>query len=116
MRRFNGAWAAAILLAGCATTLTTFPDVKVAIPSAGGAQWDMQLQEQSGWARHVTLFINGTEVGAADIGQVVTLTGNYQGHPIQAQCSQRPVSEDDPRGSGSCVVYVDGTQVATLLL
>ena len=104
MRKLIGQLAILGMLAACAPII--FPVVKVAIP-AGGAQWEMHLQEEAGL--QLTLFINGTPIGSAKMPGMGSINGDYQGHTIQALCSQ---SANDYQGS--CVVYVDGSQLATL--
>ena len=105
MRRLTGLLVLTGMLIACAPIL--YPDVMVAIPSAGGALWDMRLEEKG----TLTLFIDNDSIGSTQMPGVGSIRGTFQGHAIQAQCSQ---SADDFKGS--CVVYVDGTQVATLLL
>lgn len=107
--------AAAVLLAGCASTQTVSPDLTVAVPTAADAKW--AFKAHTTWANpvHITLTINGDLLtGAAELspGNII---GAYQGHAIRAECKTDWVP-GAPFGTGSCYVYVDGAQTAILIL
>ncbi len=107
--------AAAVLLAGCASTQTVSPDLTVDVPTAADAKW--AFKAHTTWANpvHITLTINGDLLtGAAELspGNII---GAYQGHAIHAECKTE-WTQGAPFGTGSCYVYVDGAQTAILVL
>jgi len=119
--------ALAVLLAGCATAplstdLADSPAVMVNIPPAGDARWTMNIrQAPTNIAVQLTLNIDGTPVGTGTwYPGPADIKGTYAGHPVQALCQVTGAASTKPGGiravaTGSCVVFVEGTQVATLL-
>ena len=114
------------LLAGCATpplppNLADSPAVTVNIPSAGDAKWIMRVtQAPTNISVRLSLEINGTPVGTGEwFPRPANIKGTYAGHAVQALCqvtgAENPQSRVQTVAAGTCVVYVDGTQVATLL-
>src|SRR5690348_12324088 len=106
--------AAALLLAGCASTETLSPEMTAAVPSAAGAQWTFGARTT--WANpvRITLYINKTTLTGVSELSPGNYIGSYQGHVIQAQCKT-----EWPRGafgSGTCYLFVDGVQATILLL
>ncbi len=99
-----------VLFTGCAYNPTTVtPDVMVNIPSANNAKWTMNANMDGGIVpAPISLYINGSLLakGTLSDGLIANIKGTYEGHAVQAICSFQEKRE--------CVVYVDGTQVATL--
>jgi len=108
-------FAAALLLAGCASRQTVSPDMTTAVPSVAGATWTFKAQTTWGNPVRIALSINGTPLAGASELSPGNIIGGYQGHAIHAQCTTQ-WTEGAAFGSGSCYVYVDGVQAATLIL
>jgi hypothetical protein len=87
----------------------------VSVPSAYGAKWSMRVQQNTlPYPEIISLYINGVLLGDGDLNEgLANINGNYSGRPVQAIC--HAPSNEGANPSGMCVVYVDGTQVATLL-
>ncbi|HEU5399652.1 MAG TPA: hypothetical protein VFV77_10220 [Gammaproteobacteria bacterium] len=107
--------AATLLLAGCASTQTTSPDLTVTIPSTADAKWTFSAVTTWADPVRISITINGSplpgkmEVSPGDI------IGVYQGHAIRAQCKTE-WTKGAAFGSGTCYIYVDGIQTGILLL
>lgn len=107
--------AAALLLVGCASTQTASLDTAVPVPSAEGAQWTFRAETTWSHPVHIAITINKTPLSGAMEINPGDIIGAYQGHAIRAQCKTE-WHEGAAYGTGSCYVYVDGTQVAILIL
>lgn len=107
--------AAALLLAGCASTQTTSPDLTVNIPLSGDTKWTFGARTTWADPVRVAISINGSPLtGVLEVspGDII---GAYQGHTIRAQCKTE-WTKTTAFGSGSCYIYVDGAQTAILIL
>jgi hypothetical protein len=108
--RFALSFGLVSICAAC-VQVTTTPDVTVAIPTAGGAQWSMYLSSTRGVSTssadvQLSFYIDHQLVGTVTGTDVIKIDGTHAGHPVQALCSVN--------NRGSCYIYVDGAQVATL--
>lgn len=106
--------AAALLLAGCATQTASL-DLTVAVPSAADAKWTFSAHTTWANPARISLTINGTPLTSASEVSPGNIIGAYQGHAIEARCKTE-LPEGAAYGTGSCYVYVDGTQIAILIL
>src|SRR5215469_16255519 len=91
---------AALLLAGCATTQTTSPEMTVAVPAASGAQWTFGARTTWVKPARISLYINKTPLNGVSELSPGNFIGTYEGHVIQAQCKTEWTG--GAFGSGSC--------------
>lgn len=107
--------AAALLLAGCASTQTVSPDLTVAVGSAAGVNWTFKAHTTWAHPVHISLTVNGDPLAGVSEVSSGDIIGAYQGHAIRAQC-KTDWPEGAAYGTGTCYVYVDGAQTAILIL
>lgn len=74
----------------------------------------MNVQQNTApYPAEITLNIDGTPLGTGQLVEgLANIKGTHSGHAVQAVCQAKP--SHDLEIAGSCVIYVDGTQVATI--